>query len=255
MRYALIIITAVIISCTGSDFKKGEKFFREGKYHSAVEMYFSFIRENPKSSKVSEALFKMGDITYQYIGEARGGLLYFKELVSNYPVDMYTVMAQERIAEIYKGKLGDCRGAIAEYQKLIDWNPRSSKAPLFLYEIASCYMQIRNYPQALIEFENLMKNYPQAQNMGDVIYQIGNIHYINSRYDRAIENFENVMKDYKNSKFYVQAKFGLAGCYEEKENFDKALAIYEELLKEYPSRKVIEIRIAGVRQRKEDLNR
>jgi len=218
-------------------------------------MYFSFIREHPKSRKVTEALFKMGDITYQYIGDAHSGLRYFRELVSNYPVDKYTVLAQERIAEIYKGKLNDCDRAIVEYQKLIDWDPISKRASYFLYQIASCYMQIRNYPQALIEFESVLKKYPDSDYGGPTIYQIGTIHYINSEYDKAMSHYRMVMNQYKDSKYFKQAKFGLANCFEEKEEFEKALGIYKELLKDYPSKKVIQIKIAGIEKRKKKLNR
>ena len=258
LKYAVIpLIVALVIlfvRCT-TDFDRGDNFFKEGKYFSAVEMYYSFVREHPKNKKVSEALFKMGDITYQYVGDTTKGLRYFNELVTNHPVDKFTVLAQQRIAEIYKDKLSDCDRAIVEYQKLLDWDPNSEGAPYFLYQIGSCYMTIRNYPQALIEFEGIMKNYPQSEYVGDTVYQIGNINYINGEYDKASKYYGMVINQYQNSKYLAQAKFGLANCYEEKEEFDKALSIYNELLNEYPSKKVVEIRIAGINERKKKLNR
>ena len=255
----VLVLTSVwlsflLVSCT-SDFEKGEAFLKEGKYHSSVEMYYSFVREHPKNRMVTQALFKMGDINYQYIGDTQRGLRYFTELVNNYPIDKFTVLAQQRVAEIYKDKLNDCDRAIVEYQKLIDWDPNSESAPYFLYQIGSCYMQLRNYPQALIEFETILKTYPQSEYLGDTIYQIGNINYINSEYEKALKYYSMVISQYQNSKYLPQAKFGLANCYEDLEDFDKALSMYNELLSDYPSKRVVEIRIAGIQERKKKLNR
>lgn len=255
LKILIVLISILVVSCTSSDFRKGEVFFAEGKYHSAIEMYHSFIRDHQSSRKVTEALFKMGDIAFQYIGDTDQGLEYFTALVKNYPVDEYTVLGQQRIAEIFKTKMNDCDRAIVEFQKLIDWQPKSKSASYYLYEIASCYMQIRNYPQALIEFEAILKNYSGSAYADDTIYQIGNIHYINSEYDKAVKYYRMVINNYKESKYIPQAKFGLANSLEEKEEFDKALAIYNELLSEYPSRKVVEIRISGIHKRKKKLNR
>ena len=249
------LLVTLLSGCISSDYSKAEEFFREGKYHSAVEMYYSFIREHPKSSKVTESLFKMGDITYQYIGETKKGLRYFNNLVDNYPIDKFTILAQQRIAEIYKGKLNDCNRAIVEFQKLIDWDRSSSRAPYFLYQIGSCYMQLRNYPQALIEFESVLSRYPKSEYIGDTLYQIGNIYYINGDYAKATTYYDMVITSHSESKYLPQAKFGLASCYEEMEDFDKALKAYGELLNVYPSKKVVEIRIEGVKERKKKLNR
>lgn len=246
----LPLLICLCFSCA-SDYDKGEQYFREGKYYSSVEMYFSYIREHPKGGRVTEALYKMGDITYRYVGDTMKGLRYFTELVSNYPLDKYTVLAQQSIAEIYKDKLKDCDRAIVEYQKLIDWDTNSPTAPYFLYQIGSCYMQIRNYPQALIEMESILKRYPQSEYVGDTVYQIANIHYINSDYEKAIRYYNMVLSQYKDSKYLIQAKFQLASCYEEMEDYKTALEMFNKLLKEYPQKKVVQIRIDGIKKRQE----
>jgi hypothetical protein len=47
----------------------------------------------------------------------------------------------------------------------------------------------------------------------------------------------------------MEAKFKIANCLEETHRYNEALQTYEAILESYPNRRVVELRIKGVRKR------
>ncbi len=70
-----------------------------------------------------------------------------------------------------------------------------------------------------------------------------------------MEAYQRFLRRYPSSTWAAEAKFGIAACLEEMDQLDAALLQYESLRASYPSPKVIEIKLARIKERKEQRSR
>lgn len=107
-----------------SDYDKGYRNLSEGKYKLAREQFNSYIKNNPESAKLPDALFWIADSYYR-----------------------------EREYE----------EAILEYQNLIDSYPDDSRAPLAYLKQGLSLMNLDKKEDAKLFFETLIDKHPDSE--------------------------------------------------------------------------------------------
>lgn len=107
-----------------TDFDRGYRNLSEAQYSTARQQFNSYIRENPDSSKVPDALFWIADSYYR------------------------------------EGKYED---AILEYQKLIDRKPDDSRVPLAYLKQGLALMNLDKNREAALFFETLIDRHPETE--------------------------------------------------------------------------------------------
>ena len=78
-------------------FWMGESRLEAGAHALAVEDFRQLLLRHPRSSKVPDALFKMG-LAYEKLGKASEGRQAFLDLVTNYPATALSELARSRLA-------------------------------------------------------------------------------------------------------------------------------------------------------------
>ena len=69
-------------------------------------------------------------------------------------------------------------------------------------------------------------------------------------YQEAIDAYQKFLKAHPGSALAPEAQFGIASCLKELDQLDAAYHQYEALRGTYPSPKVIEVKLARIRERK-----
>lgn len=247
-----ILLVIVLIGCSNfSDFKKAKDLVRERKFNNAIEYYLSFATKHSSHPRAPEALFEIGSIQQMMLGEVDKSIETYRKLVENYPVNTYTVLAQRRIADIYKNNYSNYRQALTEYDKLIRAVPNDKSAAEVQFEIADCYTLLHEYDQANMEYEMLIEKYPTYDRMEEVYVKKAGNAYIAGKYDLAIDDYNRILQLFPNTKFKIDVIFGLGSSYDELDEFEKAKQNYLQIRDTYPSPKVIDIRLAGIEKRKQ----
>ncbi len=250
-----LVIVLGWIGCATSDFRAAEEMVRQRKFYNAMEFFLSFAGKHSEHRRAPEALFRVGSIQQLVLDEPKKALESYRLLVSSYPVNDYTIQAQRRIAEIQKNNVANYHQAVVEYEKLLRAAPNHSEAPRFQFEIAQCYTLLHKYEQASLEYQVLIEKYPNYKNLDEVFFHVGNNAYIEGKYRRSIEAYETVVNRFPKSAFAVQAVFGSASAHEELDEFSEAEERYLKVQTDYPAPRVVEIRLKGLKERREKKNR
>jgi TolA-binding protein len=148
------------------------------------------------------------------------------------------------------------------------------EAPEFQFRIAKSHFFLWHFADAIQAYETLIKSYPQTPWAEKASYEIGVTYFTRGEqhagrgglasmslardsdvYQEAIDAYEKFLKKYPNSELAPQARFGIAACLEEMDQLDAAFHAYEALRASYPSPKVIEIKLARIRERKAQRSR
>lgn len=248
--FRLVGVLLLVVGCATADFHAAEEMVRQQKFYNAIELYMSFAKAHPQNRRAPEALYEVGNIQQMMLNEQDKAMATFRSLVANYPVNEYTLKAQKRVAEISKDHFANYRQAIIDFEKLIRADPKGPEAPTYQLEIAKCYTLLHNYDQASIEYHTILTTYPGYAKLDEVYFEMGNNAYIKGDYTAAIEAYRTVESKFPKSQYRVQAVFGLGNAFEEIDAFDDALGEYEKVLKTYPARKVVQIRIQGLEERR-----
>lgn len=230
-----------------SVYKQGDKLWEEGKYSEALEKYREVASKDPQGRLAADALYQMGNIYSLNLKDYQKAVAAYGRLVSASPKSPFSPDAQKKIAEIYRDKYGDLKGAISEYQRFIDLYPKEADRALF--QMAQCYILLRDFDKAREGFERILKDAPDIDYKDEVYYQIANSYYLEGKTEEARQGFEDLQKRFPDSKFTTDARFVIALTYEETGDLQEALDRLMQLNGVYPNQSVLELRIAGIKER------
>jgi tol-pal system protein YbgF len=90
-----------------------------------------------------------------------GAMLSFYDLIVTYPTDPLRESAQFLVADIYFNQK-DYRGALAEFEALVDAVPRGERVPDALLKIGQCQKSLGDTGRAKRTWERIVKDYPAS---------------------------------------------------------------------------------------------
>lgn len=156
--------------------KMAEEFYRDSNYNDAMATAQTVVDKYPNAdadtrrTALTVAAHTQFELQHYEIAE-----LYYLELLAATPKgDKSQQEIQERLAAcIYKQAEhmraeGAIRGAIAEYNRLIETAPDSSVRPIAEYDIATSYIILDEWEQALQLLEKFKREYPKHSLIKDV---------------------------------------------------------------------------------------
>jgi tol-pal system protein YbgF len=88
-------------------------------------------------------------------------MLTFYDLIVTYPTDPLRESAQFLVADIYFSQK-DYRGALAEFEALVDEVPRGERVPDALLKIGLCQKNLGDTGRAKRTWERIVKDYPAS---------------------------------------------------------------------------------------------
>jgi TolA-binding protein len=169
--------------------------------------------------------------------------------------------AQLQIGDILFSKLGAYDEAIHHYRALLQKKPDSPDAPEILFRTGRSHFFLWEFTEAVQIFRELGQKYPQSKWAERASYEIALSLYTSGEqqpddrgpgmdvYRKAMKAYEEFIQHYPASTLVPEAKFGVANCLEELDQLEAAYEKYAELKKTYPSPKIIEVKLARLRER------
>jgi TolA-binding protein len=255
---AIVIILAAILATAGYYiFRPRDRVMMnqataaidDGYPGAAVEYLTRVVVEHPDSPLVPEALFMRGSVYQLYQSQHVEAVTDFRELLERYPEHGHAREARQALATIFEKKVGNCRQAIVEYQRLIDDFERDEEDDLYQFRIARCFFELFNFEQAKLEFATLIKLYPDSDYVDDAYFNIANILQTQGALEEAKKSWALFLSRYPDSELSIDARFNLAATLEENEELEEALKLFQALFDDYPNEEAITWRIEKVRDR------
>lgn len=212
------------------------------------------IRKKIPKKKVlerPEELFSFYERIIEYVRKKRGlfflssGIIFILILILGavFLLNLYyNKKATQLEYEAYKYYIGIANetsqekryeNALSLYQELVSRYPRTKKAPLALYGIGNCYLQLKRLDEAEKSFTSFIEKYPKDKVILPLVYQkLGSIYEIKGEKDRALNAFERVIGLDGALKDFAYIKMGQ--IYESQGKKEEALKSYQKIIEGFP---------------------
>lgn len=214
---------------------RAKKQWREGNYAEAVELYKAVYRDYACSPYADEALWEIGTIYYVNFYDVPRAIFHFKQLVQEYPQSELRADGYGKLAEIHELELKDLPQAIGYWYKVLSLNQNAPGGEAILYRVASAYLSLNHFDQALAEFQRLAE-YARDEHSGDQArVRIGTILQMQKEHEESVEYFRHVVDHTGCPECRVQAQLALIESYEFMDNLAGAIEVARSIrTDEYP---------------------
>jgi outer membrane protein assembly factor BamD len=217
------------------------------------------IEISPEVASSSENLYRQGE---RYIKkDPERARLYFRQIITSFPQDIYAQQAKLAIADSYfrKGDAANMILAASEYRGFIKDYPFSPSAPYAQYQIAMTFFKKILRPgrdpgktyQALEEFKQVLTKYPTSEEAKDAqekileceerlaehTFQIGLIYYKMKSYRAAVKRLGEILLNFPNFSRMDKVYFYLGDSFFRGGNYPNATSHFTKLVSDYPQSK------------------
>ncbi|MGK5088778.1 tetratricopeptide repeat protein [Bdellovibrionota bacterium FG-2] len=262
--FFLLLVMGCSANGAKSHYILAEKLWNDGKYAPAVSEFERASAQDARGKTGQQALFRGAFTQVFFLSQYSEALRKLQLFVGN-PINLDNPNyweAQKLIGEILFAKLEQYDQAIQHYQALLLKKPPEEEAAEFLFRIGKGHFFRAEFDEAIKAFGEVSKSYsktawaePASFEEGVTFYTRGEQHpgghgQALETYQEAIDAYEGFIKKFPTSRRVSEAKFGIAACLEEMDQLDAAYNNYEAIKSSYPAPKVIQIRLARIRERK-----
>jgi len=204
-----------------------------GDIEGAIGFYGSILSDYGESPEVTGATRELARC-YRKTGELDEALALLLEALSDVTSDSVRAGLHFEIAQIAR-ELGDYDRAILHYSSVVNGYPGSSSYVPALYELASCYKEIRFLSSARDILDRLLA-LDSADGYRDRAYLLrAFVEQMDGREARAIEYYRLAAVS-SNPEVSVQASFWLGECYFGVGQLDDALSTFQRVIDDYSDR-------------------
>ena len=164
-----------------AELKIADTYYQKESYLESQKLYALYSEFHPQDSKRDYAIYQSG-MSYAMLipsavdrdlGYAKGALSDFRSLMDLFPGSLYFKDALNKYTdikirlaekEIYIGnfykKRDSCEAAIARYKTVIDEYPDLGFDDKMYYEVASCYVKLKQKEEANYYLDMLLVKFP-----------------------------------------------------------------------------------------------
>lgn len=227
-------------------------------YAASVAEFEKVIAKDPRGKLGMQAMYRAANTQALFLSEYAEAVKKFR-LYSQGPVDPPSAWeAKVQIGEILFTKTEQYDQTIAHYQQLLKDQPKSPEAPEFLFRIAKSWFYLLRFTDALNTYRELIQSFPSSVWAEKAAFETGVTYFTRGEqqgdkegdpYEEALEAYQSFVKKYPKSSLAPEARFGIASCFEEKGQLEQAYSAYSSLRGAYPSPRVIEIKLARLKER------
>jgi tetratricopeptide (TPR) repeat protein len=204
-----------------------------GDLEGAIGYYDRILSEYPESPEVAEATRELARC-YRRTGAREEALALLLDVLTASSSDPVRAGLHFEIARLAR-ELGDYDRAITHYSSVVNGYPGSSSYAPALYELASCYKEIRRLGSARDALDRLLALEP-ADGYRDRAHLLrAFVEQMDGREARAIEYYRLAVGS-SNPEIAVQAAFWLGECYFGVGQLDDALAVFQQVIDGYADR-------------------
>jgi tetratricopeptide (TPR) repeat protein len=195
------------------------------------------------------ALAYAAQIAYLEIGEFTQAVSYYRRLVALYPGTPDAWQARAVIGDIFRDRLQDPQGAIAQWAELAASDAPDAAA--YQLRVAREYIALKNWRQARTEARALQDRFPTSELADEAQLLTAQAWVLEKRPDEAQRAFQALLDRRSRPDVAARALEGQAHLAAEDGRFDRAIELYALALPGHPSPDTIRTAIAKVRERRD----
>lgn len=268
-----MLLVPLVFGCSVENAKKhyvlAEKLWYDGKYGASVVEFDKVTAKDPNGKLGMQALYRSALTQALFLNEYVEATKKFLTYADQAGDTSMGWEAQKQVGDLLFSKLEHYDQAISHYQRMLQRKPDAPEAPDLLYRIAKSKFYLWEFDEAIATYRDLIHKYRKHPLAERAAYEIGLTYFTRGEqrpsgnstgsgkeaYQDAIDAYEAFIKQYPESALVPEARFGIANCLEELDQLDAAYHSYEALQNTYPSPKVIQIKLARIRERKAQRSR
>jgi len=259
------LLALALAACSGSARKLDEAnaLRHAGRPQEALALYRELLAELGEGRLPAEeaalrlrALQYAGDVSYLELGEFQGALGYYRRVVALYPGTPEAWRARAVTGDIYRDRMGDRIGAIAQWADI--GASDAPDAPAYQLKVAREYLELKNYAQARTEARILRERWPRSPEADEAQLLTGLAWALERRTDEAIRAFQATLERRPAPPLAARALEGEAHLYAQmgpgercgqQSCLDRAIALYAEALQGHPNTEALRMNIEALRRR------
>ncbi len=197
MRRGAALALLLLAACPGAARKLDDAADRRhaGRPAEALAIYRQILAElgegrlPPGDAETRlRALQYAGDVSYLELGDYRGAVAYYRRLIAFAPGTPEAWQARAVIGEIYRDRFADPAGAIAQWAEVA--GSPSPMAAAYQLKVAREYLDIRNYDQARTEARILRERWPRSHEADEAQLLTAQAWSLEKRTDEALRAFQ-----------------------------------------------------------------
>jgi tetratricopeptide (TPR) repeat protein len=252
------LLAALALACGSAERRLDEANARRraGDAKGALEGYKAILVElgdgalgEDQAALRAKALRFAGDVSYLELGDYRGALSYYRRIVSFNPGGKDAHEARAVIGDIYRDRFNDHLAAIAQYSDVA--GSGSPLAPTYQLEVARGYLSLGNHEQARTEARILRERWPTHALADEAQLLTAQAWALEKKDDEALGAFQALVDRGPRPEVQARALEGQAHIHAQAGRFDRALALYALALPTHPNPDAIRTNIDAVRERRE----
>jgi TolA-binding protein len=256
-----LLCSACTVSAAKKHYVLAESLWNEGKYAPAVAEFEKVSAKDPQGKLGLQALYRAATTQMLFLAQYGDAMRKFASYADSSADEKAAWEAERAIGEILFTKTEQYDRAISHYNRLLRRRPDALEAPEFLFRVGKSQFFLWQFDESIATYRDLIQRFPQSTWAERAAFEIGVNDYTRGEqhpggrgpgmesYERAMEAYRGFLKSYPRSELAPQARFGIASCLEELDKLDDAFEAYEQLRATYPSPKVVEIKLARIRER------
>ncbi len=263
-RFLIATFLLGLFACSADSAKRhyvlAEKLWTDGKYAAAVSEFDKVAARDPRGKLGTQALLRAATTQALFLSqysEAIEKLKRFTEISADAPA---VWDARKEVGDLLFNKTDQYDQAYRYYQSMLQIRPNAPEVPEFLFRMARSQFFLGHFEDAIATYEQIIRGHADSSWAERATFEVAQSlltqgEQVGSRsgqelFKTAMNDYQGFLKRYPQSGLVPEAKFGIASCLEATDQLDAAFQAYESLRSTYPSRKVIEIKLARIRERK-----
>ena len=179
------------------------EYFKEGRWEEVILILSEIIEAYPKSSNSERAYFLLAESHDR----------------------MFNKNISEHFAKVVK-----------HYKYAMNKFPGSVFVPDAMLSIGNCYLEVRNYYEALAYYNLVSENYRDYAAAPEAMFKRGKILALTKKPQEAIKNFHQVEALYPETPFANTAKIERAKALFDMNSFKRSLEMLDEIMRAEPEK-------------------
>lgn len=210
-------------------------------YGKRAQTLETLIAQHPSSNYYAAALYELGEVYFNHLGNNTKALNYFEKFIKENPSNSRVSSAMINIGKIHLNNK-NYNEAENVFTQIVHKYPNSEQREVAIRLMKSVYEQQSNLAgySAWLNKNNI--NYSQRE-LDSTFYAVAMEAYEvedNQRdCNKVIKLFNDYLENVSNPEHYTEANYYMAYCYDYQKDYKNAVARYANVIK-YPNNKFIE---------------
>lgn len=243
-RYVcLVVLLLMVLSSSvgwadeaADDYLAAAKLYSKGRYELAADSFQSFIKKNPKHSKVAVAQLYLGNALVR-LDQRKKARAVLRKFVGQFPTNKNRADALYRIAEC-SYFIKDYSAAEKEFQRFLKKAPTHEFIEWALPYLGDTQIRLNHPKQAAIQFQKSLKKFPRGRMAEDSKFGLAKSYEMLKQIKKAIKLYQELATRSQGERA-PQAQVNLATIYFDQKKYNDAIAAYQLLIKRFPKNDLV----------------